>query len=56
VISVLLAALGLLALLCVARWLCVCVLDLLLVSPRRAEDFELREFIAWKREQEGRNS
>ena len=50
-----LAALGLLVLLLAARWVCVLVLDLLLDPDWSREDFELREFTDWKREQEGRD-
>lgn len=35
------AAVALLSLFVAARWVCVCVLDALLVPDRRAEDFEL---------------
>ena len=49
------AALGLLALFFLGRWLFALVLETLLVPDWRREDFELREFTEWKSEQEGRS-
>lgn len=53
-ISLIMAALGLLVLFFLGRWLFALVLEVLLVPDRRREDFELRDFTEWKREQEGR--
>lgn len=54
-ISLIMAALGLLALFFLGRWLFALVLETLLVPDWRREDFELHEFTDWKREQEGRS-
>jgi len=55
VIAVICGVVAGLALLLAARWVIVCVLDALLAPDWSREDFELREYTEWKREQEGRS-